>query len=258
MITELIKKAKKIYGQRVTEENKCAFCGKYIGNDYCDCTKSYQINLIAKRINKKAEFDERVKVLEIKYNLAESSNVPMKYASVAVDDYKVRTAPEKLVFEQVKKYKDTLVENWLTGKNLLLIGNFGTAKSFLKSGLCNFCTQEKKLSARYINITSLMDEIKSTFSDGTPKSADDVIKTHVDVDFLFIDDIDKEKPTEFLKNMVYKIVNQRYEQMKPIIASANSDLEQLEKILGEATTSRLVEKSEIVYFNANNDRLKVV
>ena len=138
----------------------------------------------------------------------------------------------------------------------MLIGNYGTAKSFLLSALCNYCTKEKNLKAKYINVVDLANEVKSTFNDGTPKTTEDVINEYVGLDVLFIDDLDKEQPTEYIKKLIYNIVNRRYEDMRPTVISSNSNLEALDvKFYGEATISRLHENAEIIYFESENERL---
>ena len=259
MINEIVKTAKEIYGNRKTPENYCTFCGYFIGNSYCTCLESFKINHIARRLNERANALDRLRLFNIEYDPTKNNNVPVKYASASLKDYKDRTFNEKQVLKQVQKYQDEIIKNFLTGKNLLLIGNYGTAKSLLQSALCNYCTSEKKLTARYLNVTELTDEVKSTFSDGTEKTTQDVINGFIELDVLFIDDIDKESPKEFVRNLLYKIINKRYELIKPTVISSNADLQELdEKFFGEATISRIKENSEIVYFKAENERLKAI
>lgn len=255
-IKEMVREATKLYGTRITSDFKCIYCNADIAGTYCQCVESQKVNRAAKRINNKNAHYLTLQELNRNADYAKNSNVPLKYADATLEHYKCRNFEEVKVFEAVKKYQEELIKNYIMGHNLLLIGNFGTAKSLLKSALCNFCTIEKKLTAKYINVTELADEVISTFSDGSPMTTYDVIRNYVAYDFLFIDDLDKLDPTTFKKNLMYKIINGRYEELKPTVISSNVDVEELDRsFLGEATISRLVENGELVYFNAANERM---
>jgi DNA replication protein DnaC len=259
-IEELIKAATKIYGNRKTHENNCTFCNSNIGSGYCICVESALINRIARRINSKVELLERYNRVgaDFKKSIIESSNVPLKYASITIAQYKVRTKEEEKILQKIGKYQDELISNYLTGKNLLLMGNYGTAKSFFMSALCNYCIREKILNVKYINIVDLVNEVNSTYEEGSLKTKEQVINRYASYDFLFLDDIDKkENPSDATKEIMYNIINTRYDNILPTVISSNNSLEALDiNYYGEAVISRLGEKSEKVYFNSENERLK--
>ncbi len=258
MINEIIEKARELYGVRKNDAGNCTFCKSYVGNGFCNCIESFQINRIAQRINKKTEFIAHCKEIGVDYiDLIKNNNVPLKYANATLNIYQTRNQLEIDVKNKVGCYQTNIIENYLTGKNLLLIGNYGTAKSLLLSALCNYCSINKGLTGKYVNITDLADEVRSTFSDGTPKTTEDVINSYLRLDYLFVDDLDKEKPTEFVKNLIYKIINKRYDEKKPTCISSNTDIMELDlDYFGEATVSRMVENCVVIYFKSENERYK--
>ena len=72
---------------------------------------------------------------------------------------------------------------------------------------------------------------------------------------MFIDDIDKLNPTDYARELMYSIVNIRYEKELPIVISSNSSIETLDKkYFGEAVVSRLLEKSTYIQFDLEDMR----
>jgi len=255
---EMLQQAKKLYGTRKNDDGNCTFCNSYVGNGYCNCIESLQINRIAQRINEKASTMERLQLLGINFvDLVKNNNVPAKYANATLNQYLARNQHEIEIKKQISRYQTNIIENSLVGKNLLLIGNFGTAKSLLLSALCNHCTIGKGLTAKYVNIPDVAGEVKDTFADGTLKTEEDVIKSYLILDYLFLDDIDKGRLSDFVKELFKRIISKRYDEQKPTCISSNVGIEELDiEYFGEATISRMVENSVIIYFKSENERLK--
>lgn len=76
----------------------------------------------------------------------------------------------------------------------------------------------------------------------------------VDARVLVIDDLGAERPTEWVRERLYEIVNARYESVRPIIVTTNLDPAQLEKQLGARITGRLMEVCEVVHLAGENRR----
>jgi predicted ATPase len=68
----------------------------------------------------------------------------------------------------------------------------------------------------------------------------------VDARVLVIDDLGAERPTEWVRERLYEIVNARYEAVRPILVTTNLAPAQLEKQLGARITGRLMEVCEVV------------
>ena len=254
-VQELIDKAVFLYGTRL-KDGKCVYCEKPV-IDYCDCVRSDKINKIAKRVHKKVADFENGSILGEVPDFVRGRNVPLKYANAELSMYKARDNNEQEILNTLKRYQDNIVINYLSGKNLILLGNFGTAKTLLMSALCNFITYEVNLSAKFINIVDLLAEVMSTFRDGTEKKELDVVDQYLSYDFLFIDDFDKCKdPKNWEEKLIYKIINRRYEEFKPIVISTNKGFNDLDRMYGEASLSRLRENCIEVYFRSENERIR--
>lgn len=258
---ELKRALTELFGERI-KDKKCNFCGAELESGrYCSCLKATKINRYYLKANKKIEiFNDCFNALDVaakKTGLTSITKIPPKYRGMDFEDFKTDTPEREKVFKKVQGYFDDSVKNFLIGKNLILTGNFGTGKTLLMSILSNRLTSDYAFRVCYINAVDLINEIKDSFNTSTKITTKDVLNRYVTADFLFIDDIDKLNATDYVRELMYSIINARYESESPVIVSSNNSIEILdEQFFGEAVVSRLLEKSTLIQFNSKNARFE--
>lgn len=261
LFDELLQEFKEVmknnYGSRINE-GKCAFCGAALSNgQYCGCNGAEKINRYFKKFHNK--FYDLQNYADIGSDLKDYYTVttPKKFAGLTFEDYRTtdpNAGAKQKVLKAVKDYYANCIYNYLSGTNLLLIGNYGTGKTMLASILCRQIAA-KCFNCKFINIVDLFEEITATFYGNGKVNTTDYINRYKKADFLFLDDIDKREPTDYIKQILYSVVNYRVENELPVVISANAMLNELEQKFGEAIISRLVEKSRVVLFEQANERL---
>lgn len=257
---ELVKTIVDLFGER-KKDGRCNFCGGALSdNEYCFCLKSQKINPFYKKVfNRINDFNWVIQAdTENKYieNLVKSANIPNRYKGKTFDDFSETIDADAQIKKSVKTYYSHIIENYITGRNLILIGNFGTGKTLLMSILANLIVYEKGLTAKYINSVELINKIQDTYSNNDKKRTTlSVINEYRNADFLLIDDLDKINATADARKLIYSIVNDRYDRQFPTIISANSSIEILDaEYFGEAVISRLIENSTLIQFAQKNKR----
>jgi len=119
---------------------------------------------------------------------------------------------------------------------LAYTGTVGTGKTHLLAAIANFLLS-KGISVCFVNTPSFISELRrSQFEEGRIDEQVDAISN---IEVVVFDDLAKEKSTEWVQNQYYKIVNHRYINNLPTLFSTNSNMEELEEKLGDATASRL-------------------
>ncbi|HUM44441.1 MAG TPA: ATP-binding protein, partial [Fervidobacterium sp.] len=73
-----------------------------------------------------------------------------------------------------------------------------------------------------------------------------IVQEIIDVPFLVLDDLGKEKITDWRKEQLYIIINDRVASQKPMVITTNCGIKELQKRLDQATVSRIVENSQII------------
>lgn len=154
----------------------------------------------------------------------------------------------KICYEFAKNFKNN------KGEGLMFLGQVGTGKTHLAASISNYIITRHIIPVKFGNITTLLGEIKNTYEGDSKKAENDIIRELSDVELLVIDDLGKEKPTEWSNSIIYRIVNNRYENYKPLIVTSNYTVEELEKNVGEATTSRIIEMCQGVRMNGRDHR----
>ena len=265
IVEEYQKQTIELFGVRV-KDGKCAFCGKDLNkNEYCDCSEATLVNRFFKKTTEKVNqlkgafevrnkcWDEVIKDFR--------PILPKKFEGMSFGCYRTTNESQKNALRVARKYHQNAIKNYLTGMNLIFFGNYGTGKTMLMSILCEALNRDYMLRCRYVNMVDLMNNIKATFGTKNDKTAKNVLDDYKKAEVLFLDDIDKVKPSEYLSEVFYSITNYRTEHELPTVISANHSLEELEaQIYGEATVSRLadINNAICVNFEHGNFRLEGV
>jgi len=249
------------YKKRVIDGN-CAFCGRALKNgEYCECKEAKKINRHYKRFNFKINqirnlFIALENLKDVQKSVISYFTTPPKFEGMEFKDYEIGCESEQKGFNTTFEYYKSAVTNFISGMNLIFLGKFGTGKTMLMSILCNSLANDYLFGCKFVNAVDLMQKITDTFGK-TDKTTKGVLDEYKRAEFLFLDDIDKDKPNDYVREIFYGLVNYRTEHELPTIISANYLLKDLsEKYYGEAIVSRLVENAKVINFTHSNRRLK--
>ena len=166
------------------------------------------------------------------------------------------------VFQNLKKYSEKLV-NEIEKKGVILVGNNGVGKTHLACSIANEL-MKNGIPVIYGTLINLLAEIRNSYDLDNNVSEMEIIKLYENVDLLIIDDLGKEKPSEWGLEKLFTIINSRYENNLPVIITTNYNQNTLiERISlnGEIETaksiiSRLYEMCYLVKIDDVDHRIK--
>lgn len=141
------------------------------------------------------------------------------------------------------------------GSGLILVGSAGTGKTHLAAAISNYLVKDLYVPVCFWNYSEALDHIRKSFRD-TSINSEDVIQKMVDAPLLILDDLGKEKRSEWSDEQMYRIINNRYIDKKPIVITSNFDLEHLLEMLDQSIISRLFGTCRAVKMNGNDYRLR--
>lgn len=133
--------------------------------------------------------------------------------------------------------------------SLILVGSVGTGKTHLAASIAHYCI-EQGIVTKFGNITDIFQSLKDAFT-----TDEDILSEIKTVPLLILDDLGKEKSTEWTQETIYSIVNYRYEHMLPMVITTNCTMAELQDRLGSATLSRLMEMSDYAEMNGKDYRI---
>ena len=238
--------------------NICKFCGeklKPMGLDYlytnikptsieyerCTCSQSKKYwNEIDYKIQeqKKKEYYK-----EIIYQFYSKNYISKSLKDYNFENFKV-TNFNKNEVAIAKDYIRKCINNQ-QANGLIITGNTAVGKTHFAASISNELIKRDKLVLMG-RLTSLLDMIKETFKDNL-KSESTLTELFSNIDMIAIDDLGTEKISSWALDKLYTIIQNRIENMLPIIITTRYDKEHLlnrfyqsnDKELSEAIIQKL-------------------
>ena len=93
----------------------------------------------------------------------------------------------------------------------------------------------------FITVPELLNEIKGTF-DNPEKSEQAILNLYGSVHLLVLDDLGAEKVSDWVLQVLYLIINRRYENLKKTIITSNFSLKNLAARLGDDRIPSRIER----------------
>ena len=139
----------------------------------------------------------------------------------------------------VKEYAETFSKATETG--YCIYGRAGNGKSHLAAALVNRLIQ-RGFTAVFIEVPDLFSRIKATYGAEGTGSEDKIMAALGKCDLLVLDDAGAEKPTEWVQEKFFQIINTRYKKFLPVVITTNTkDMAGLEDIIGFRAYDRVLE-----------------
>jgi DNA replication protein DnaC len=103
------------------------------------------------------------------------------------------------------------------------------------------------LTAGFIGVPNLLLEFRATFGRDPVETESQVLERYASLGLLVLDDFGTQVTTDWSYQMLYMLVNRRYDDMKPMYITSNFSLTELADKMGDdRITSRLYEICDII------------
>ncbi|HMM07196.1 MAG TPA: ATP-binding protein [Clostridiales bacterium] len=231
------------------EAHTCEYCGKelpyrgvvppgesvkrfYLAS--CDCEQACAKRRQAREeediiMIKKAEAESREHYMKM---LIADSGVKGIYQNATFDSFNATTQEQKKAKMAIMKYavdfSDFQNNPKEIKKGLFLHGSVGTGKTLLVSALCNDLTRHG-IRCVFITVDDMMGKIRETFKSDVSEMS--VRNEYKNVPVLILDDLGKEKATDWHTSTLFDIIDSRYSNGLITIVTANHNSETLKELL---------------------------
>lgn len=138
-------------------------------------------------------------------------------------------------------------ENWankiLSGRGLYIVGEVGTGKTYLASAIAKDVMDAGK-SVRFMASIEALSHVRSVY--GGRGTEDEQFKSLSGCTLLVLDDLGKEKITDWTLQTLFRIINDRYNYERPVIVTTQfSSVELAERLSSggdEATAKAIISR----------------
>lgn len=141
------------------------------------------------------------------------------------------------------------------GTGLFLTGGVGLGKTHLAVAAAVLLVA-RGWRARYVPVAEYLDRLRGSFDPGGKKCPSP--RSLANGDLLVLDDLGVERPTEWVREQVYAMVDDPYNNDVTVIVTSNQSYSELShpSALGERTASRLVQMTDKVEFAGEDWRAR--
>ena len=164
--------------------------------------------------------------------LREESNLGLRFKRRTFEtfDSSADESAYRKCLEYCDHYKDS------ERNSLLIVGGYGSGKTHLAASVSNRLMDDG-IPVLFDTFSGHLNKLKLEFNGGRTVYLN-LMQT---IDMLVLDDIGKEKQTEWSQSIMFDVINYRYEHLLPIIMTTNLTNEALAEYVGGAVWSRLCE-----------------
>ena len=220
---------------------------KFKGVMMCPCeVELEEAEKKAEEARKKQERIERIMAM---------STLGERFARASFDTW-LHDPKTENCYEAVKQYADSFDNTVEDG--LCIYGAPGNGKSHLAAALVHSVVA-KGYTAVFIEVPDLFAKIKATYNDDSDGiSETKILNALSKCDLLVLDDAGAEKPSTWVQEKFYQIINARYKNHLPLVITTNTkDMAGLEDVIGFRSYDRVLEMCRPLRNNGESYRRNI-
>lgn len=180
---------------------------------------------------------------------AERLNLPPRFANSTFENFKQELQPT--AYRAASTFANAYTHS--TNRGLYLFGKAGSGKTHLAAAIGNHLMLNH--GVRFITAPELLLNIRKAYAAGS-RADEGLLDSLSQTKLLIIDDLGSEKPTEWVQETMFVLIDRRYTHYLPTVITSNFSLDQLKERLGYRIASRIAEVSEMVELQPSDYRIR--
>lgn len=169
-----------------------------------------------------------------------NAGIPERFKGRTLDTYKPENDKQRTIHAFCRDYAAGFAEVGKSGRSLLMLGLPGTGKTHLSIGIAIQIMREGH-TAVFCTASRMFRSIKDTYSKKSEKTESDAVAIYTQCDLLIIDEVGVQRGSDYERDTLFDVINERYENLRPTIILSNLTIEEAKAYLGERVFDRLRE-----------------
>jgi len=154
----------------------------------------------------------------IKQALIDQANIPRRYLNCTLDNFEVHNDSHR---DALKISRQFLKNYPAQDVGLVFIGPCGVGKTHLAVAIIQELVRTKDAACIFYDFRDLIREIQNTFTPESVLSESDVLAPVFSSDVLVLDELGAKRPTAWVEETVFTIINYRYNHKKMTLFTTN-------------------------------------
>lgn len=189
--------------------------------------------------------------------ILKDSMIPLRFQNRTIENFVAEGEDLQRKKAFCLDYAENFEEYQELGRSLIFCGNTGTGKTHLANGIANHIIREKVKTAVFIEVLKAIRMVKETYSKTSSRTEQDAINWFKIPDLLILDEVGVQFDSDTEKVILFEIINERYENLKPTILISNNSPEKLRQFVGDRVMDRMKENGgKIMKFEGESFRGK--
>lgn len=180
--------------------------------------------------------------------------IPQRFMKKTFENFETKTTAQTETKKVIQDYAEHFEENLKHGRSMIFMGAVGTGKTHLAVSLLRTIIAEG-YSGLFVSAGDLITDVRDTWRTTSEKTTKEVIKHYVDIDLLVIDEIGVQRGTENEREVLFTVINQRYNNVTPTVLLTNCTMDEVKEYIGKRLYDRLKEDGgQIIAFTGESYR----
>jgi len=189
---------------------------------------------------------ERFKKRELeigKKSMIESSlgraMIPARFKDHSFETFLVQSREQEKKKSYCLNYAEGFDAMLEKGTSVIFCGKTGTGKTHLACAIANYIIKEKQKTAVFTSVIRAIRQVKDTYSRKNGTTEQEALDWFLDPDLLILDEVGVQFGTDTEKNILFEILNERYQNMRPTILISNLEPKELSEFIGDRVVDRM-------------------
>lgn len=166
------------------------------------------------------------------------AGIPDRFRNRTLENYIATNEGQQRALNFALNYADSFSQQ--NGRSAIFCGPPGTGKTHLAIGIGLRLMEINKL-VLFMTVQRTVRRVKDSWRPGSQESEGDVIRLLVQPDLLILDEIGVQFGSDFERNCLFDIMNERYEKRRATILLSNLPSVEVKALLGDRVYDRLRE-----------------
>lgn len=222
-----------------------------------DCPRCIDEPLARREEERRAKATQHTRRHKLR-ELVAVAGIPARFADRSFADYHATLPGQRMALTLCQAYADSWPAQLAKGGSLVLTGGPGTGKTHLACAVANVIMPAHMASAAFGTVSSMIRGVRSTYGKLSQKTEAQALAELLLPDLLIVDEVGASTGTAHESQLLFDIINQRYENLRPMILISNLNAEDLLIHLGHRAMDRFAECGSVVAFDWESHRGKKV